>query len=54
MNRYVSASLYQETRVENSRHQPPDKGLDVTAVLEPNILAQMARYSSIVIIERVD
>ena len=41
-------------RVENSRHQPPDKGLDATAVSELNTPAWTGGYGSIAIIERID
>ena len=54
VNRHVSATLYQRMRVENSRHQPPDKGLDATAVSEPNTPARTGGYGSIAIVERVD
>ena len=36
VNRYISATLYQRIRVENSRHQPPNKGLNTIAILELN------------------
>ena len=54
VNRHVNTTLYQRMRVENSRHQPPDKGLDATAVSEPNTPARMGGYGSIAIVERVD
>ena len=54
VNRHISTTLYQRIRVENSRHQPPNKGLDATAVLKPNTPARTGGYGSIAIIKRVN